>query len=350
MTGFPLVATASPKGVVFTSADGLTHHIPHGHPRFATLVVLVRAIETARRAGNEAAVQAGTVLLGQVSGVVPVAADRAQTFRIGATEVRDNAVTHEGERLGGALAERIVWGMREGMDTPRMLTFVERLMANPSARVVGELYDYVERSGLAIDDEGRIIGYTIVGQDFRRPKSEAEHKPGMTVTVRRNRVKDDPALACDIGLTFGRYPHYEAAQSGGKLIAVRVDPADVVAVPPLTTEPARACRYEVLSVCAVKPIEKPAEKPPEKPVAAAPAPQPAPQAPPKPEIKIADPQPRAAPHIPPVPRPVERPIELTREMMVNDSAPASAPTAAAVNDAFIFGTQALKMHFDTLKK
>jgi hypothetical protein len=248
---FPIVATVSPRQVLFTTADGRTHTIPGAHPRFTALAALVRLADVARREGDQAAAAALTGMLPRLAGVAAMP-PRAEVQTHGPVQVRDGGVRVDDEPMIGPLAERVLWSLREGLDIRPLTAFLANLIENPSKRPVEDLFDFVDSRGLAITEDGHLIGYERVRADFRDTRGGAtDNSPGRLVEVRRNRVEEDPSRPCAVSLRFGPFPHYEITSGLGedRIVAVKVNPRDVVAVPTVGLDGVRCCRYEVLFEC-----------------------------------------------------------------------------------------------------
>lgn len=167
----------------------------------------------------------------------------------GAVEVLDDGIYYRGEPLHNAVTERILQMMREGFEIDPLVKFLERLLQNPSKRAVDGLFQWLERSQLPIMPDGRFVAYKIVTNDFKDVRTETfDNTPGQTVEMPRNEVDDNPDRTCSTGLHFcsaNYLPHY--GPSNQKVVAVAIDPADVVAFPPdYNISKGRCARYEVL--------------------------------------------------------------------------------------------------------
>ncbi|HYF09138.1 MAG TPA: hypothetical protein VD970_16065, partial [Acetobacteraceae bacterium] len=131
------------------------------------------------------------------------------------------------------------------------------LQENPAKAPAETLFDYLDSHSLLVDGDGYLIGYVIVGSEAEAP----DQRVGSTVAVRRNRTDENPARPCPVSLTVGPFPRDTAALPvGRRVLAVRVHPRDVVAVPLAPEEPLRCCCYQVLAECrlggAVAPVSE----------------------------------------------------------------------------------------------
>ncbi|UQJ95396.1 rIIB protein [Klebsiella phage CPRSB] len=75
-----------------------------------------------------------------------------------------------------------------------------------------------------------------------------DNSPGVTVSMPRNMVDEDKTRTCSTGLHVAAksyLPHYGGGV--GRVIQVKVDPADVVAIPvDYNNAKMRVCRYKVM--------------------------------------------------------------------------------------------------------
>lgn len=149
------------------------------------------------------------------------------------------------------LEKRIFSMMNEGTDgQDRLLNFADRLMANPSHRAVKELYGFLEHNDIDITDDGRFYAWKKVRSNYFDIHSNTmDNSPGKVLSVPRNMVDEDPNTTCSYGLHVcaKHYLGYFGNGSGNRILKVKVDPADVVAVPKdYNNAKMRCCGYEVL--------------------------------------------------------------------------------------------------------
>jgi hypothetical protein len=163
--------------------------------------------------------------------------------------VTDNLVTYKGERLPEELLDRIIETARRGEDPTNLMNFWERLQANPSFRAVQSLYRFLAHENIPIDKDGFILAYKSVRSDYMDWYSGTwNNSPGTVNEMPRNRISDDPQVACDEGFHVGSLAYVQNFHwSDGIIIICRLDPADVVSVPyDSSSGKIRVCKYEVL--------------------------------------------------------------------------------------------------------
>ena len=85
-------------------------------------------------------------------------------------------------------------------------------------------------------------------EDFKDKHTKSfNNAPGQVCEIPRSAVDDNPDNTCSHGLHVGGYEYAKDFASGGKLVLVKVNPRDVVAVPnDYNGQKMRVCRFEVL--------------------------------------------------------------------------------------------------------
>lgn len=151
--------------------------------------------------------------------------------------------------IDSGLTRRIVEKMQNGEPFEPLIAFFENLMANPSRRAVYQLYDFLEHNDIEITDDGHFIAWKRVNSNFKDMYTgKFDNSPGTVVKVNRFQVDEDPNVTCSHGLHVAAksyIPHYGGGS--GKVIACKVNPADVVAIPTdYNNAKMRCAGYEVL--------------------------------------------------------------------------------------------------------
>ena len=151
--------------------------------------------------------------------------------------------------IDSGLTRRIVEKMQNGEPFEPLVAFFENLMANPSRRAVYQLYDFLEHNDIEITDDGHFIAWKRVNSNFKDMYTgKFDNSPGTVVKVNRFQVDENPNVTCSHGLHVAAksyIPHYGGGS--GKVIACKVNPADVVAIPTdYNNAKMRCAGYEVL--------------------------------------------------------------------------------------------------------
>ena len=213
--------------------NGKTNIIPSSHPNFSRMIDAVKAQEW---------------------DVLPSLIDVAQTiitFSKGSVTVKNGEVMYQGEALHTSLTERILTMMSEGFNVDPMLAFLENLMQNTSKRAVDELYTFLEKAKIPLTEDGHFLAYKRVRSDFKDLYSGTfDNTVGKIVEMARNKVDEDKDRTCSYGLhfcSFSYLPNYY--NNSGKVIIVKINPRDVVAIPSdYQNTKGRCCRYEVIGI------------------------------------------------------------------------------------------------------
>tara|TARA_Y100001963_G_scaffold11812_2_gene14958 strand:- start:3475 stop:4314 length:840 start_codon:yes stop_codon:yes gene_type:complete len=148
-------------------------------------------------------------------------------------EVRNGTVFYEGEAIHNLVVEKILSFMRGGLPYKPLVKFLGKLMENPSARSVNELYKFLEHKNMPLTSEGNFLAYKGVDDGFRDfHTGKFDNSVGQTLQMRRNGVCDDANVGCSSGFHAGSYEYAKGyASRGGNLMVVEIDPRDVVSVP-----------------------------------------------------------------------------------------------------------------------
>lgn len=168
----------------------------------------------------------------------------------GRVEVTDDAVLFDGEPLHNYLTQQMLGFMQEGLPFQHYCKFLENLMANPSMVSRKELYLFLEAANLPITDDGCFLAYKAVHHDYRDCHSGTfDNSVGQVLTMPRQKVDDDRTVTCSYGFHAAAYEYaHNFLPNGGRLMVVKINPADVVCVPAdYGNQKLRTCRYEVVA-------------------------------------------------------------------------------------------------------
>jgi len=155
----------------------------------------------------------------------------------GAIQYDGTNLTFEGEPIRLSLADRIIDLIRNGYDVSPLANFLRNLLDNPSARAREEAFDFLEVNDCPITADGHVIAYKMVRGDFLDIYSGTmDNSPGKLVQMPREAVNPDKDNTCSNGLHFAGLHYvlsggYGSRGSGHKLVAVKINPRDIVAIP-----------------------------------------------------------------------------------------------------------------------
>lgn len=163
-----------------------------------------------------------------------------------------SSVTYKGEEVVMSIAQRMIWMIDNGFDVKPLQNFYKNLLLNPSYRAVQELYGFLEACDLPITSDGFFLAYKKVRENFFDIHSNTmDNSPGKVLEVRRNQVDENSEQTCSYGLhvcSQSYLPNFGSnTSSTDKIVMVKVNPADVVAVPKdYNNAKMRVCKYQVI--------------------------------------------------------------------------------------------------------
>ena len=166
----------------------------------------------------------------------------------GNVTVTDEAVFYKGQPLSSYLATTLHNFFIEGLPVEHYCKFLDNLMSNPSMVSRNELYLFLEAANLPVTEDGCFLAYKAVTEDFRDKHSgKFDNSPGVTHSMPRAEVNDDRNETCSYGFHAAAYEYAKGFMShGDKLVAVKINPADVVSVPSdYDNQKLRTCKYTV---------------------------------------------------------------------------------------------------------
>ena len=213
--------------------NGQTTPITDSHPNYDEIRQLASA-------GTYAGIPA---LLDLVTSIVE--------FGAGAITVENGMVLYKGVETHNTVTSRILQMVDEGLSVGPLVNFLENLVLNPSFRAVSQLYGFLEVNDLPITEDGYFLAYKMVRDDFTDHRTgKFDYSVGAPAAeMPRNMVNENPDETCSAGLHVcaqGYLGFYGSGQ-GNKVILVKVNPADVVAVPnDYDNAKMRVCRHETV--------------------------------------------------------------------------------------------------------
>ena len=131
----------------------------------------------------------------------------------------------------------------------KMLKFLDNLTNNPDVTAINELYLFLEDCDLPITDDGCFLAYKAINKNYTDYHSgKISNKVGTIVTMDRKYVNNDREITCSTGLHFCAKGYLNCFGDSDKIIiAVKVNPADVVSIPSdYNNMKGRCCAYMVV--------------------------------------------------------------------------------------------------------
>lgn len=137
----------------------------------------------------------------------------------GTFEVKNSLVTH------------IFNMLEEGHDVLPMVRFLSKLMDNPDKGIIEQLYPFMEHNSIKISEEGNIIAYRKVSDDYKDLHTGSmDNSVGATVKMPRARVDCNPNNTCSSGIHAASV-EYASGFGSGRLMLCEINPRDVCSVP-----------------------------------------------------------------------------------------------------------------------
>lgn len=171
-------------------------------------------------------------------------------FGEGLVAVKSGVVYYNNKELSNSMTDRILALMRDGFDIQPLVKFLDNLMQNPSHRAVNELYGFLEVGNLPITHDGYFIAFKKVREDYKDIWSGTfDNSVGAKPSMPRNKVDEDKHRTCSNGLHFASYDYMSSygAGSGNRVMLLKINPRDVVAIPTdYNNAKGRCCAYEVV--------------------------------------------------------------------------------------------------------
>lgn len=168
----------------------------------------------------------------------------------GLVSVFGSTVYFQGNAVHSTLTRKLLEMLDAGFDAEPWANFLVRIEANPSERSRACLFNFLEKWQAPLTDDGCFIAFKYVRSDYMDQYSgKFDNSPGKIVQVTRTEVDPDPTQTCSHGLHVCASSYLDGyiQSNGSRTVAVKVDPADVVAVPhDYGFAKMRVCRYEVI--------------------------------------------------------------------------------------------------------
>lgn len=174
-------------------------------------------------------------------------------------KIAGGRVFFDGDEIHSALTDAIVRFHTQGVDDYRPLVkFFEKISTNPSTHSQQYLYNWLTDNAFTIADDGDIIAYKGVNNDFTSlhagpaivngvsMNGNVPNNPGNVVEMPRSQVAHDPSQTCSVGLHAATFQFAENF-GRGPVVKLKINPRDVVSVPvDAHGEKMRVCRYVVV--------------------------------------------------------------------------------------------------------
>lgn len=162
--------------------------------------------------------------------------------------VENGLVKIDGEALPSALSNTLLALVKEGKDTQPLENFWDKLKDNPTESSRRDLFAFLNANKVPITRDGCFVVYKKVREDWwdSYTGNSFQSTVGSVVEMPRENVDPDRNNTCSKGLHVAAW-NYATTFTGQRLLECKVNPVDVVAVPPdYNQQKMRVCRYLVL--------------------------------------------------------------------------------------------------------
>lgn len=182
---------------------------------------------------------------------IPMAVDLALQVEVktkGKFRVVNGTVEIDGELLPPSLSDKLLELVEHGYKTDPLENFWDNLKQNPTESAREDLFGFLEANRVALTADGCFIAYKKVRDNYYDSYTGQTHlnRPGDVVEMPRDQVDADRRNTCSRGLHVAAW-EYASNFSGERTMIIKINPRDVVAVPPdYNSQKMRVCRYTVL--------------------------------------------------------------------------------------------------------
>ncbi len=170
-----------------------------------------------------------------------------EAFEYRGLTINSNGVFYQGERLNGAVVDRIIELFKANKPVDRLVAFLRRLMDNPSKFIYNNLYNYLEKYKLPIDEDGFVYAIKAVKHDLKSKWTDkVQYRVWDTYSEPRAilTAKDNDSY-CGKGLWFGWTDFvFNYGIGNDHVVVVKVDPANIIATPNLSG-------YQKIAACSL---------------------------------------------------------------------------------------------------
>lgn len=147
------------------------------------------------------------------------------------TQIGDQ-FSYNGTPINMSLSEYLSAAIDHGT-TQHIVKFIKNLFNNPNHQTREHLFEFMDHNKMTISEDGCFIAYKVVRSDYMDKHSNTmRNAPGDTLSVDWGMVDTNPEITCSKGLHVCSHDYVGAFfSSGDRIVSVKVNPADVGAVP-----------------------------------------------------------------------------------------------------------------------
>lgn len=170
------------------------------------------------------------------------------SFSLGAITLEGDDFRYNGFNADNSLSRYIIHLLKQGEEPLPLINFLDNVMGNPDPRAVSEIYDFIKACDLPITEDGCFIAYKKVRSNYTDCHTgKLDNSVGAKPKMPRSMVDTNKHNTCSKGLHFCS-KSYLSCFGGDKIMAVKINPADVVAIPAdYNNAKGRTWTYEVVA-------------------------------------------------------------------------------------------------------
>lgn len=158
----------------------------------------------------------------------------------------DGSISFEGLRLGTKFTSLLKSSMSRHLPWHVLAKFLTNCLANPSLRAQKEVEHMLEHDGLPITEDGCFLAYKLATVDnLDSDTGLFDCSIGKVVEMPRDRIIKNVRRGAERGFSAGGKPYLNTAFAG-KVIIVKINPADLVGIYTLPYTEAVVCKFTVL--------------------------------------------------------------------------------------------------------
>jgi len=166
----------------------------------------------------------------------------------GKFKVVNGTVEIDGQLLPKSLSDKLIEFVERCLPTTPLERFWDNLKLNPAASAREDLFSFLEANRVALTADGCFVVYKKVRDNWYDSHTGRTYlnTPGSIVKMDRAKVDGDRRNTCSAGLHVAAWG-YASTFTGQRILEVKVNPRDVVAVPPdYSQQKMRVCEYTVI--------------------------------------------------------------------------------------------------------
>lgn len=173
-------------------------------------------------------------------------------YSFGKVTVYEGEIHVHGKVAHNSVTNKILHFMKEDYPFEPLVAFLNKLMENPDERSRTQLYDFLERYKMPINDEGNFLAMKAVKKInddlYDKRTGKIRNNVGDEPFMDRAQCDSDPNNACSPSLHAGNIDYIKwFGRANDEVILVEINPADVVSCPnDHSYQKLRVCKYKVI--------------------------------------------------------------------------------------------------------